>query len=236
MIRLLMISLVLSITGIVQGQENQNDTLSLNQATQSLDAFGWLAGSWGSEANGIETEEVWMGPKAGLMVGMNRTVSKAGKTTFEYFRLVQKDETITLLASPSGKAPTPFTLKESVDSTAVFENLKHDFPQRIIYRRENDRLVARIEGIINGTPRSMDWHWKQLDHSKSVESEPASATSQKTKPAFHGLRTVVYKVSDLEKAKTWYTAALGVKPYFDQPFYVGFNIGGFELGLDPDIA
>ena len=49
-----------------------------------------------------------------------------------------------------------------------------------------------------------------------------------------GLRTVIYKVEDLEKAKLWYSRVLGFEPYFDQPFYVGFNIGGFELGLDPD--
>jgi predicted enzyme related to lactoylglutathione lyase len=49
-----------------------------------------------------------------------------------------------------------------------------------------------------------------------------------------GLRTVIYKVSDLQRAKAWYSAAFGVEPYFDQPFYVGFSIGGFELGLDPD--
>ena len=51
---------------------------------------------------------------------------------------------------------------------------------------------------------------------------------------FHGLRTVGYFVSDLEKAKAWYTEALGVAPYFDQPFYVGYNVGGYELGLMPD--
>ena len=51
-----------------------------------------------------------------------------------------------------------------------------------------------------------------------------------------GLRTTIYKVADLEKAKAWYTQAFEVAPYFDQPFYVGFNIGGFELGLDPDGA
>jgi predicted enzyme related to lactoylglutathione lyase len=51
-----------------------------------------------------------------------------------------------------------------------------------------------------------------------------------------GLRTVIYRVSDLDRAKTWYAEAFGVEPYFDQPFYVGFSIGGFELGLDPDTA
>lgn len=54
------------------------------------------------------------------------------------------------------------------------------------------------------------------------------------KPHFHGLRTTIYKVTDIAKAKAWYSKAFGVEPYFDQPFYVGFNVGGYELGLQPD--
>jgi len=49
-----------------------------------------------------------------------------------------------------------------------------------------------------------------------------------------GLRTTIYKVSELSKAKDWYTKAFNIKPYFDEPFYVGFNIGGYELGLLPE--
>ena len=49
-----------------------------------------------------------------------------------------------------------------------------------------------------------------------------------------GLATAIYRVPDLDKAKAWYASAFGQAPYFDEPFYVGFNIGGFELGLDPD--
>lgn len=56
------------------------------------------------------------------------------------------------------------------------------------------------------------------------------------KTMFLGLRTVIYHVNDMEKAKTWYSQVLGLKPYFDQPFYVGFNVGGFELGLDNETS
>lgn len=49
-----------------------------------------------------------------------------------------------------------------------------------------------------------------------------------------GLRTLLYPAPDLARAKEWYARAFGVAPYFDEPFYVGFNIGGFELGLLPD--
>lgn len=45
-----------------------------------------------------------------------------------------------------------------------------------------------------------------------------------------------YSVPDLAKAKAWYAEAFGVEPYFDELFYVGFEIGGYELGLDPDPA
>lgn len=52
---------------------------------------------------------------------------------------------------------------------------------------------------------------------------------------FLGLRTVIYSAPNLIKAKEWYTKALGIAPYFDEPFYVGFNVGGYELGLDPNV-
>jgi predicted enzyme related to lactoylglutathione lyase len=55
-------------------------------------------------------------------------------------------------------------------------------------------------------------------------------------PTTLGLRTVIYQVSDLAHARAWYTRAFGVAPYFDEPFYVGFQVGGFELGLDPDCS
>ena len=53
---------------------------------------------------------------------------------------------------------------------------------------------------------------------------------------FQGLRTVIYAVADLEKAKDWYSEVLSQQPYFSEPFYVGFSVGGFELGLDPDTS
>lgn len=49
-----------------------------------------------------------------------------------------------------------------------------------------------------------------------------------------GLRTTIYKVNDIAKAKEWYSKAFQTQPYFDQPFYVGFNIGGYELGIQPE--
>lgn len=50
---------------------------------------------------------------------------------------------------------------------------------------------------------------------------------------FQGLRTGIYHVSDIERGKQWYSKVLGMEPYFDQPFYVGYNVSGYELGLQP---
>jgi predicted enzyme related to lactoylglutathione lyase len=51
---------------------------------------------------------------------------------------------------------------------------------------------------------------------------------------FKKLRTVIYHVNDIEQSKKWHAALTGIQPYFDEPFYVGFDINGCELGLDPD--
>lgn len=49
-----------------------------------------------------------------------------------------------------------------------------------------------------------------------------------------GLRTIIYPAPDLAAAREWFGGLLGIEPYFDEPFYVGFDVGGYELGLDPD--
>lgn len=52
--------------------------------------------------------------------------------------------------------------------------------------------------------------------------------------AIKGLRTCIYRVNDIQKATAWYSKVLDSEPYFNEPFYVGFNVGGYELGLQPD--
>jgi catechol 2,3-dioxygenase-like lactoylglutathione lyase family enzyme len=49
-----------------------------------------------------------------------------------------------------------------------------------------------------------------------------------------GLRTVIYQSPDLQASKAWFTELLGFGPYFDEPFFVGFSVAGYELGLLPD--
>jgi len=71
---------------------------------------------------------------------------------------------------------------------------------------------------------------------RKTHSEKKAALRQPEGPVLRGLRSVIYQVSDLAAAREFYIALAGKAPYFDQPFYVGFDIAGAELGLDPDIS
>lgn len=69
----------------------------------------------------------------------------------------------------------------------------------------------------------------------SVSSASGGIDDTKEPGMFLGLRTVKYEVQDVAKAKDWYSKVFGVQPYFDEPaYYVGYNIGGYELGLVPE--
>jgi hypothetical protein len=116
----------------------------------------WMAGSWSLDAEGRHVEEHWTTGTGGMMIGMGKTVAK-GKATFEFFRIAAKDGTLLYLAMPQARPETAFRLKTSEDSRVVFENLAHDFPQRIIYWRDGERLCARIEGLLRGKLESEDW-------------------------------------------------------------------------------
>lgn len=93
------------------------------------------------------------------MLGLNRTISKRGKSAFEFMRIAEAEDGLVFYASPSGKPATPFAAIEADDQHVVFENRKNDFPQRILYQREKDALLATIEGEIDGKKQSMSWKW-----------------------------------------------------------------------------
>lgn len=67
-----------------------------------------------------------------------------------------------------------------------------------------------------------------------AEAATNPASQQKEQPMFLGLQTATYDVRDVARAKAWYSKVLGVEPYFDQPFYVGFHVGPCELGIVPE--
>jgi hypothetical protein len=130
-------------------------------AQHEVDSLAWMVGSWIERKEGRETEEHWIAPKGGLMLGVNRTVTSAGKSSYEFLRIAKTAAGISYFASPGGRPAVEFPLIESGPTRAVFENPKHDFPQRIIYELDGDALNARIEGTIGGQKRGMQWRWEK---------------------------------------------------------------------------
>ncbi len=131
------------------------------KTTAKIAELEWLAGSWSGEVDGTTTEEQWLPPRAGMMVGVNRTAFPNGKGTFEFLRISETEKGLTYFASPAGKPATPFLIKALDKQTVVFENTANDFPHRILYERVGDTLVASIEGEIKGKSKSMKWTWKR---------------------------------------------------------------------------
>ena len=128
--------------------------------TVAVDSLGWMAGCW--ELNlpqrKMTIAEHWMKPSGGTLIGMSRTVRGEKTTGFEFIRIVTTDAGMDYVAKPSSnKEETAFKLVKSSATEVVFENLAHDFPQRIIYRSQApDGLFARIEGTQNCKLSGMD--------------------------------------------------------------------------------
>ena len=128
----------------------------------SVEALGWLAGAW-TTREGPEIEEHWMAPKAGAMLGMSRTVVRGRMAAFEFLCIEVKDGRIAYVASPGGRPPTRFTLVRASPTEAVFENLSHDFPKRILYRLQPDgSLLARIEGDGSEKEKPMEFRYVRV--------------------------------------------------------------------------
>lgn len=128
-------------------------------ADADLSKLAWLGGCWKSETAEPGSGEHWLPLAGGSLLGIGRTI-KGGKTVeFEFLEIrAEADGRITYFARPSGQSPAAFPLLRLSDTEIVFENLEHDFPQRVAYRLEGKtRLAARIEGTIGGKPRTVEF-------------------------------------------------------------------------------
>ena len=124
-----------------------------------LDSLRFMAGSWAGGGDLDREEEHWTAPRGGMMVGMHRDLRGGKAKSFEFFRIEEREDGLWYLTQPRGQAATAFKAKEVSASRVVFENLEHDFPQRIIYWKDGNDLRARIEGTMNGKAGSEEWRW-----------------------------------------------------------------------------
>lgn len=139
--------------------------LSAAASDQSISRLHWLSGCWAPVDRESGSEEHWMLPAGGSMLGMSRTIRGSRTVAFEFMRISEDhDGRIVFIASPSGQPGATFRMAALTDNEVVFESPEHDFPQRVIYRRlPDDGLLGRIEGTIDGEAKSVDFPMKKAD-------------------------------------------------------------------------
>lgn len=154
MLRIMMLCVLMVLTAGTFSNANQN---------AGIEQLEWISGCWVLDDGKQRTEETWMRPAGKSMVGMSRTVT-GGKTVHtEHLQIREANGQIAyIVVLGMGAKPTVFKLARNSSNEVVFENPEHDFPQRIIYRRESgDALFARIEGAEKGVKKAMDFRYRR---------------------------------------------------------------------------
>ena len=117
-----------------------------SQVASAAPTLSWISGHWCGESQDRRVEEVWLAETGGQLIGMAQTVEGNAVTSFEFMRIVSDVEGTRFHVQPDGAPPTVFTMEAGGDGWIRFANAAHDFPNRIEYRRDGDRLDAYIAG------------------------------------------------------------------------------------------
>jgi len=137
--------------------------LSCAAAADDLQKAKWLSGCWAGTDGGRSFEERWMPPRGGAMVGVGRSFRGEKMSNTELTILRSREGGLSYEAFPVGQPPAVFPSIKVTEDTMVFEDLQHDFPQRIIYRRTaKGTLLARIEGKVDGKERGIEYPMKRV--------------------------------------------------------------------------
>ena len=142
------VTFILAVTlMIVWNTGASRETLPSGAASKISDLI-WLAGDWQNAAGGrAQIEEHWTRPAGGTMIGMGRTVVGDKTAEFEFLRIEQRGNDLFYVANPNANCPqTDFKLTRLSGQEVIFENPAHDYPKRVIYRKNSDgSLVASID-------------------------------------------------------------------------------------------
>lgn len=131
-------------------------------AAAGIEQVAWLQGCWARSTGTRTTEEQWMAPRDGCMLGMSRTVQDGALREWEAVVLREQDGRLAYEAHPSGQAATVFLSRSVDESSVIFENPDHDFPQVVGYRLLGDSLAAWIEGTVDGRNRRVDFGYRRV--------------------------------------------------------------------------
>ncbi len=129
-----------------------------------IEDLAWLTGCWASTTGEPGSGEQWSAPAGGSMLGTGRTIKDSKTVAYEFLVIHEtSDGGVVYIASPNGEGKTAFGLVFLEKRAAIFENPNHDFPQRLIYKLEQDgTLSARIEGKVKDEQRGVGFAMKKV--------------------------------------------------------------------------
>jgi len=149
------ITLSIALAAIALGGASRAQTVAPDTA-----APGWMAGCWSQDKAPKWTEECWMGPRGGVMLGAGRSGVGDKLSEWEAMQIIAAaDGKLVYWASPDGGARVSFTEVSRGPTEIVFANAAHDYPQRIRYWREGEALNAEVS-LLDGS-RAMRWQYKR---------------------------------------------------------------------------
>jgi hypothetical protein len=189
---------------------------------QSLAAVSWFQGCWERTLpNDRRTVERWHAPAGNELKGDSRSFAGAVETGGERLRISVDGGTLVYHAHPSTQLPQTFRAKTVSATEIVFENLEHDFPQRIVYVRQGkDSLIARIEGDRAGRRQPVTFPFRSIGCAGQEES-PSNVAEDALRPAYADLTTRL-------RAHPQGTAAWFVQHAAPEFTYLNFAAPGYQ--------
>ena len=136
----------------------------LQETRDRVSQLSWMSGCWVRATQRATVEEQWMKPRGGTMLGVGRTTrhlaSGDSVAEYEFTRIHEAKGKLVFSAHPSGQSPADFTESELTDSSVVFSNPQHDFPQNVRYMRGGaDSLFAAVDGTVNEAQRQATFRY-----------------------------------------------------------------------------
>jgi hypothetical protein len=150
--------------GVALGLMLVAPALANAQAPAPLSALGFMSGCWqGNAGRGRTIQELYTTPTRNILQGLTRYLRNDSVIDYEFTLIEATARGPRITPHPKGQAATSFEPKETGPGRMVWENLGHDFPQRIIYRSVGtDSLVARIEGKTDRGEQAMEWRMGRI--------------------------------------------------------------------------
>lgn len=206
-------------------------------AAAGIERVAWLQGCWESASTERVIEERWMAPRGGSMVGVGRTVRGGELAEYELVVIREHGEQLAYEAHPSGQPSATFLSDTLTDATVVFQNLQHDFPKRVGYKRGGpDELVAWIDAGPDSERPTLEFPYRRVPCEAEGQAPGASAAPgiQAAVLADPGQRTAEVSTEELRRILAERSAnVFDARPFLE--YAVSHIPGAWNISAKPGV-